>query len=72
MSVTYLPLAAWHKHWMLDDLQVRCRGCGGSQDLMAAETFRHALGCHAWGRQAQYPGRELMAHLDRTIQAGLC
>jgi hypothetical protein len=28
---------------------------------MDAEAFRHDLGCHAWGRQAQCPSRELMA-----------
>lgn len=37
---------------------------------MDAGAFRHALGCKAWGLQAQYPSRELGALLQQ-IQAGL-
>jgi len=72
MSVPYLPLEAWKKHWGLEGLQVRCLGCGASQHLQDLEAFRHALGCHAWERAAQYPGRELSALLEqkrRTLHA---
>lgn len=71
MSVTYLPLQAWNKHWKVDGSLVRCLRCGASQDLTAPDTFSHALGCKAWGLQAQYPSRELAALLQQKIQAGL-
>ncbi|MFW0757741.1 hypothetical protein ACN1C3_23935 [Pseudomonas sp. H11T01] len=71
MSVTYLPLQAWNKHWTLDGSRVRCRICGVSQDLTAAGAFQHALGCKARTPQAQYPSRELAALLQQKIHAGL-
>lgn len=71
MSVTYLPLTAWNKRWTLDGQVVRCQGCRVSQDLLDPAAFRHALGCPAWGRPAQYPGREFMAILQQKIHAGL-
>ena len=71
MSMTYLPLKAWNKHWTLDGQLVRCRLCGSAQDLTDASAFRHALGCKAWGLQAQYPNQELAALLLQKIQAGL-
>lgn len=71
MSVTYLPLEAWNKHWTLDGPLVRCRLCGSVQDLTDASAFRHALGCKAWRLQVQYPCRELAALLQQKIQSGL-
>ncbi|VVN23535.1 hypothetical protein [Pseudomonas fluorescens] len=71
MSVTYLPLEAWNKQWQIDGSRVRCRWCGKGQDLTEAGAFHHALGCKDWGRQAQYPGRELSSLLQQTIQVGL-
>ncbi|VVN98211.1 hypothetical protein [Pseudomonas fluorescens] len=71
MPVTYLPLQAWNKHWELDGSRVRCRLCGRVQDLTDAGTFSHALGCKAWGLQAQYPSRVLASLLQQKIQAGL-
>ncbi len=71
MSVTYLPLQAWKTRWQLDGPRVRCRRCGKGQDLTEASAFHHALGCKDWGRQAQYPSRELASILEQKIQAGL-
>ena len=47
MSVTYLPLAGWNKHWKVDGQRVRCRLCRVSQNFTEAEAFSHALGCKA-------------------------
>ncbi len=33
MSVPYLPLEAWNKHWKVDGSRVRCRLCHHVQDL---------------------------------------
>lgn len=71
MSVTYLPLEAWNKHWTLDGPRVRCRLCGLSQDLTDARAFQHALGCTARSLHGQYPSRELASLLQQKIQAGL-
>jgi hypothetical protein len=58
-SVTYLPLVIWNKYWELDGSRVRCRCCSRFKELADNRNFSHALGCEAWGLQAQYPGREL-------------
>ncbi|MNB86953.1 hypothetical protein D3C76_322450 [compost metagenome] len=71
MSVPYLPLEAWNKHWKVDGSRVRCRLCGSVQDLTDAGAFRHALGCKAWGLQTQYPSRELATVLQEKIRLGL-
>ncbi|VVN64790.1 hypothetical protein [Pseudomonas fluorescens] len=71
MSVTYLPLEAWNKHWKLDGLRVRCRLCGSAQCFTDAVAFSHALGCKARSLKAQYPGRELTSILHQKIQSGL-
>ena len=71
MSVTYLPLEAWNRRWTLNGSRVRCRRCGKGQDLTEASAFYHALGCKDWGRQAQYPGRELATVLQEKIRLGL-
>ena len=47
MSVTYLPLQAWNKHWQLDGQRVRCRLCRSVQDLTQASAFTHAPYCKA-------------------------
>lgn len=49
---------------------MRCRRCGKGQDLTEASAFYHALGCKDWGRQAQYPGRELATVLQENIRLG--
>lgn len=71
MSVPYLPLETWNKHWILEGLLLRFRRCEASQDLTDGSAFSHALGCPFWGRQAQYPCRELAVILEQKIQAGL-
>ncbi|MFS2091691.1 hypothetical protein ACCC96_01640 [Pseudomonas sp. Pseusp11] len=71
MSVTYLPLEAWNKHWKLDGALVRCRLCGSAQGLTDAGTFSHALGCKARSLKAQYPSRELGSILQQKIQSEL-
>ncbi|MCY1453545.1 hypothetical protein D9M71_705460 [compost metagenome] len=71
MSVPYLPLEAWNKHWKVDGQRVRCRLCQVSQTLTDAEAFSHALGCKARTLKAQYPSRELAVLLQQKIQAGL-
>ena len=71
MSVTYLPLEIWNRHWSLEGLLVRCRRCGASQDLTDGRAFSHVLGCQLWGLQAQYPCRELAIIIEQKIQAGL-
>ncbi|VVN91895.1 hypothetical protein [Pseudomonas fluorescens] len=71
MSVTYLPLEAWNKHWKLDGLLVRCRLCGSAQGLTDAGAFSHALGCKARSVKAQYPSQELASILHQKIQSGL-
>lgn len=70
MSVTYLPLAAWNKHWKLDGSLVRRRLCGSDQDLTDTGAFSHALGCKARRLKAQYPSRELASILHQKIQSG--
>ena len=67
MSVTYLPLEIWNRHWSLEGLLVRCRRCGASQD----RAFSHALGCQLWGLQVQYPCRDLAIIIEQKIQSGL-
>lgn len=71
MSVTYLPLKAWNKQWILEGPRLQCRRCGASQDLTDGSAFSHKLGCPLWGRQAQYPCAELAEILKQKIQAGL-
>jgi hypothetical protein len=71
MSVTYLPLQAWNKHWQLDGQRVRCRLCRSVQDLTQAGAFTHAPYCKARTVEAQYPSRELAILLQQKIQAGL-
>ena len=71
MSVPYLPLEVWKKHWKVDGSRVRCRLCGSVQELSDPDMFSHTLGCKAWGRQAQYPSRELASLLQQKIQLGL-
>ncbi len=71
MSVPYLPLAAWNKHWKVDGSRVRCRLCNHVQDLTQAGAFTHAPYCKARTVEAQYPSRELATLLQQKIQAGL-
>ena len=71
MSVTYLPLEAWNKHWKLDGVLLRCRLCGSAQGLTDAGAFSHVLGCKARSLKAQYPSRELASILQQKIQSGL-
>lgn len=71
MSVTYLPLRAWNRQWILEGPRLRCRRCGASQDLTDMSAFNHTLGCPRWGLQAQYPCSELAEILKKKIQAGL-
>lgn len=47
MSVPYLPLEAWNKHWQVDGSRVRCRLCHHVQDLTQAGAFTHAPYCNA-------------------------
>ncbi len=71
MSVPYLPLIAWNKHWKVDGQRVRCRLCRVCQNLTDAEAFSHAIGCKARSLKGQYPSRELAVLLQQKIQAGL-
>ena len=71
MSVTYLPLVIWNKHWELDGSRVRCRYCLRAQELTDTRSFVHALGCEAWGLQAQYPSRDLATIVGHKIRLGL-
>jgi hypothetical protein len=71
MSVPYLPLEAWNKHWQLDGPQVCCRLCNHVQDLTQAGAFTHAPYCKARTVEPQYPSRELAVLLQQKIQAGL-
>ena len=71
MSVTYLPLKAWNKLWILDGSRLLCRRCGASQDLTDMSAFYHQPGCPRWGLQAQYPCSELAEILKKKILAGL-
>lgn len=71
MSVPYLPLVAWNKHWKVDGQRVRCRQCRVCQNLTDVEAFSHALGCKARSLKAQYPSRELAVLLQQKIQVGL-
>ena len=70
MSVTYLPLEAWNKHWKLDGVLVRSRLCGSAQGLTDAGAFSHALGCKARSLKAQYPSRELAPYCSRKSNQG--
>lgn len=72
MSVLYLPLEAWKKNWITEGSKVRCKACGASQGQQDLEAFLHVLGCHSWGRTAEYPYRELKVILEqkrRTLHA---
>ena len=73
MSVTYLPLEAWNRHWMSVDVFMCCRRCGAIQDLTKGREFMHARGCPSWKPNEQYPFCELVAILEQEtkIQAGL-
>ena len=71
MTVPYLPLAAWNKHWKVDGSRVRCRLCHHVQDLTQAGAFTHAPYCKARTVEPQYPSRELAVLLQQKIQAGL-
>ena len=71
MSVPYLPLAAWNKHWKVDGSRVCCRLCNHAQDLTQAGAFTHAPYCKARTVEPQYPSRELATLLQQKIQAGL-
>ena len=71
MYVTYLPLIAWNKQWILEGGRLRCRRCGASQELTDGRAFNHKLGCFLWGRQAQYPCAELAEILRQKIQTGI-
>lgn len=71
MSVPYLPLEAWNKHWKVDGSRVRCRLCHHVQDLTQAGAFTHAPHCKARTPDPQYPSRELATLLQQKIQAGL-
>ena len=71
MSVTYMPLVIWNKHWELDGSRVQCRYCLRFQELTDNRSFSYALGCGAWGLQAQYPGRELATIVEHKIRLGL-
>lgn len=71
MSVPYLPLEAWNKHWQLDGSRVRCRLCNHVQDLTQAGAFTHAPHCKVRTVEPQYPSRELGMLLQQKIQAGL-
>ena len=70
MSVTYLPLEAWNKHWKLDGSRVRCRLCGRAQGFTDTGAFSHALGCKARSVKA-HPSQELASILHQKIQSGL-
>ena len=71
MSVTYMPLVIWNKHWELDGSRVQCRYCLRFQELTDNRSFSYALGCGAWGLQAQYPGRELATIVAYKIRLDL-
>ena len=71
MSVTYLPLVVWNKHWELDGSQVRCRCCLRFQALTDTRSFIHNLGCEAWGLQALYPSHGLATIVEHKIHLGL-
>ena len=71
MSVTYLPLEIWNRHWSLEGPLVRCRRCGASQGLTDYRAFSHTLECPFWEYQVQYPCRELATIIEQKIQAGL-
>ncbi|MCK1794285.1 hypothetical protein [Pseudomonas violetae] len=71
MSVPYLPLEAWNKHWKVDGSRVRCRLCHHVQDLTQAGAFTHAPYCKARTVEPQYPSRELATVLQEKIRLGL-
>ena len=71
MSVTYLPLVIWNKHWKLDCSRVQCRYCLRAQELTDIRSFVHVLGYEAWGLQSQYPSRELATIVEHKIRLGL-
>ena len=68
MSMTYLPLEVWNKHWQLDGPRVCCRACRRAQDLTDAAAFIHAPGYKLRTVNAQYPSRELAMVLQEKIR----
>ena len=73
MSVTYLPLEIWNKHWSVEGHQVRCRCCRATQSFTDLSPFNHVLGCKAQALDAEYPCYELTVILEEKtkIEAGL-
>ena len=71
MSVTYLPLKSWNRHWFVEWGSVCCRRCLATQWATDLNPFEHVLGCKAQALNAEYPCRELVVLLkqEAKIQA---
>lgn len=71
MTIPYLPLQAWNKHWKLRGESVYCQHCGYSQHLIDPHPFKHAPHCPHSSLLYQSPGRELGQIIEQKIKAGL-
>lgn len=71
MSVTYLPLKRWNKHWRLDGENIHCRHCWAIQRITDLGPFHHGPYCTASLDTSLYPVDELTQHLERKIRMGL-
>ncbi|MFJ7886420.1 hypothetical protein ACIQYF_23590 [Pseudomonas sp. NPDC096917] len=68
MSVTYLPLEAWNRHWFFEEGSVCCRRCLATQLVTDLNPFEHVLGCKAQALNAEYPSRELVVLLKQEAK----
>lgn len=69
ITVAYLPLESWNRHWTLIGTQVQCKACNALQE--GGNAFRHGMQCSAHTASAQYPMRKLHQILRDRMDQGL-